>query len=123
MSDISKHTLQSLRDFIGDALADPDITPTEIAVAIRDELKELIEYHSVSKLQAEKTLSLLDNNNVDLSFTKFVTDDTYENFQDGLTFGGYTDNVKGDFKLDSPYINNNPQWGDDIIDFGNYKNK
>jgi len=115
MSEISKDTLRSLRDFIGDALADPEITPSEIAAAIRDELNDLIEYHQVARAQAEKTLSLLDGQT--------------ESSSDFANFAGLGSDDKIKFDLNSPYLNNQKDtidfssWGEDVIDFTDITNK
>ena len=104
MSKISKATLMSLRDFISDALSDPEITPYEIATAIRDELKDLIVYHRMAMAQAEQTLNLLNDRNAKqddrYNFARFRNVDTIEKIQDDLTFGKY------DFKLGSDYLDN-----------------
>ena len=63
MSELSKQTLLSLRDFIGDALSDPDVTPQEISRAIIDELTELVDYHTASRSKAKEALSLFDRSN------------------------------------------------------------
>ena len=118
MNELSRATLQSLRDFIGDALSNPDITPSEIATAIRDELNELIEYHSVAKAQAEKTLSLLGEQASPLS--------------DFVFLGGESSNDTVSFELNSDYLNQAAQpvdfdniagWGKDVIDFTNLTDK
>jgi hypothetical protein len=105
MSKISKQTLMSLRDFISDALSDPEITPIEIATAIRDELRELIEYHRLSMAQAEQTLDLLSNDTAEegnvYDFARWRKLDLLEETQDNITFGDYG------FKLNSDYLKGN----------------
>lgn len=100
----------SLRDFISDALSDPDITPIEIATAIRDELRELVEYHRISMAQAEQALDLLSNDTSDevnvYDFARWKKLGLTEDIQDDITFGDY--GFK--FKLNSTYLkddNNN----------------
>ena len=120
MSEISKDTLRSLRDFIGDALSDPEITPSEIASAIRDELNDLIEYHQVARAQAEKTLSLLDGQT-----------ESSSSFNDFVFLGGESSNDTISFELNSDYLNqaaqpidyDNFSWGKDVIDFGEIVDK
>jgi hypothetical protein len=56
----SDDILLSFRDFIGDALSDPDITATDIIDAIRDELLELQDFH---KIQGAKVSNLLNSLN------------------------------------------------------------
>ena len=102
MSDLSRNTLMSLRDFIGDALSDPDVTPQEIAQAILDELTDLVEYHSQARSKAKETLSLFSrNDDVSDAWEYFVKDDAVESAQDEITFGEYG------FKLNSNYLNDN----------------
>ena len=110
MSEISKDTLRALRDFIGDALADPGITPSEIAAAIRDELNELIQYHQVARAQAEKTLSLLDGKS-----------ESSSSFNDFVFLGGAPSNDTISFDLNSDYLSSG--WGNDVIDFNDLKDK
>ena len=118
--------LESLRDFIGDALSEPDINPTDIVHAIRDELSSLLDYHRVSADKAEKTLSLFSVSASDPSldsliddWTKFASDLETENAQDRLTFGDYDfyDTKSSDFRLNSPYLGGD----DDVIDFDVFK--
>ncbi len=128
MSDLSKNTLMSLRDFIGDALSDPDVTPQEIARAILDELTDLVEYHSEARSKAKETLSLFSKtDDISDAWDYFVKDEAVERVQDELTFGGY------DFNLNSDYIKFDNQKDDftflggapsnDTINFTNYVNK
>ena len=124
--------LESLRDFIGDALSEPDINPTDIVHAIRDELSSLLDYHKVSAEKAENTLKLFAAPEVDPSldsliddWTKFAVDHETESAQDIITFGEYEDNYK--FKLDSEFLNKAAEpydWkygSDDVIDFDIFK--
>lgn len=132
MTKISKQTLLSLRDFISDALSDPDISPDDIATAIRDELTDLIDYHRTAQIQAEKTLDLLSldketkefnddfnawlkepyfqDEKINRDFDNWFKDDVIEKIQDDLTYGNY------EFKLNSDYMNG-------PIDFNKFKNK
>jgi len=121
MSELSKQTLESLKDFIGDALADPEITPTEIAMAIRDSLTDLIEYHQVARAQAEKTLSLLDGQT-----------ESSSSFNDFVFLGGASSSDTISFDLNSEYLNQAAQpvdyenlgnWGKDVIDFNDLTDK
>jgi hypothetical protein len=132
MSELSKQTLLSLRDFIGDALSDPDVTAREIAQAIIDELTELVEYHSTAHSKAKEALSLLDrNDDVSDAWDYFVKDDAVESSQDLITFGDYENNYN--FKLSSDYLTQAGQpvdtdnlWGSvskDTVDFTNYMNR
>jgi len=129
--------LESLRDFIGDALSEPDINPTDIVHAIRDELSSLLDYHRVSADKAEKTLSLFSEAESDPSldsliddWTKFAVDHETESAQDRLTFGDYDYCDDSSFKLDSsylkPYVSGDDilRWkgnDDDVIDFDVFK--
>ena len=118
--------LESLRDFIGDALSEPDINPTDIVHAIRDELSSLLEYHKVSADKAETTLKLFGAPEVDPSldslindWTKFAVDHETEKAQDQITFGDYDFcDTKDTFKLNSPYLSS---YSDDVIDFDIFK--
>ena len=85
MSDLSKQTLLSLRDFIGDALSDPDVTPQEIATAIIDELTELVDYHTAARSKAKEALSLFDKSDS-------VSDQWKEVADDVISFGEITNN-------------------------------
>ena len=113
--------LESLRDFIGDALSEPDINPTDIVHAIRDELSSLLEYHKVSAEKAENTLKLFAAPEVDPSldsliddWTKFAVDHEVESAQDNITFGDYDKS----FNLNSPFLGS---YSDDVIDFDIFK--
>lgn len=126
MSDLSKNTLLSLRDFIGDALSDPEVTPQEIARAIIDELTELVDYHSEARSKAKETLSLLGNTD-DLSdaWEYFVKDEAEETSQDLLTYGEYGFALNSDYLTQAAQPVENP-WdnvGKDVVDFGDYSNK
>ena len=55
----AQRLLLSLRDFIGDALAEPDITPSDIVEAIRDELLELQDYHKIQSGKIDQLLNLI----------------------------------------------------------------
>ena len=85
MSELSKQTLLSLRDFIGDALSDPDVTPQEIASAIVDELTELVDYHTASRSKAKEALSLFDRSDS-------VSDQWREVSDDVISFGDTSNN-------------------------------
>ena len=122
MREPDHRVLESLRDFIGDALSEPDINPTDIVHAIRDELSSLLDYHRVSADKAETTLSLFSAHQPDPSvdaliddWTKFAVDHEVESAQDNITFGDYNN-----FKLSSDYLN--PYSSDDVIDFDIFKN-
>ena len=120
MTKLSKETLLSLRDYIGDALSDPDVTPQEIAQAILDELNDLVEYHSAAHSKAKETLSLFSKtDDISDAWEYFVKDDAIETAQDLLTYGEYG------FALNSDYLDQAAQpvdWNDskDIVDFGDY---
>jgi len=110
MSDISKQTLLSLRDFIGDALSDPDVTPQEIAQAIIDELTELVEYHSTAHSKAKETLSLFDRGDDITDRWREVSKPRYDNpYLDWLNANN------GDHFLGG--------MSDDTISFDYYSNK
>lgn len=55
----SDDLLLSLRDFIGDALSDPEISATDIIDAIRDELLELQDFHKIQGAKVSNLLNLL----------------------------------------------------------------
>lgn len=57
----SEYTLQSIKDFIGDALSNEEITPQELVDAIRGELQELGDYHRVAGAKAQKALNLFES--------------------------------------------------------------
>ena len=57
----SDYTLQSIKDFIGDALSNEQITPQQIVDAIRGELEELSDYHRVAGAKAQQALNLFDS--------------------------------------------------------------
>ena len=124
----TRQVLESLRDFIGDALSDDDITPQNIVEAIKDEITELLNYHQVAAGKAQKVLNLLgideDKEAEELSneWNRFRKMDSYEDAQDIITFGS---NQSDYFKLDSDFLNrlNDTKWNDDTIDFTDYKNK
>ena len=121
MREPDHRVLESLRDFIGDALSEPDINPTDIVHAIRDELSSLLDYHKVSAEKAENTLKLFAAPEVDPSvdaliddWTKFAVDHETESAQDNITFGNYDKS----FNLNSPYLSS---YADDVIDFDIFK--
>ena len=121
MREPDHRVLESLRDFIGDALSEPDINPTDIVHAIRDELSSLLDYHRVSADKAETTLSLFSAHQPDPSvdaliddWTKFAVDHEVESAQDNITFGDYDKS----FNLNSPYLGS---YSDDVIDFDIFK--
>jgi hypothetical protein len=127
MSELSKQTLLSLRDFIGDALSDPEVTPREIAQAIIDELTELVEYHATAHSKAKEALSLLDrNDDVSDAWDYFVKDEAVETAQDNLLFGDYNFNLSSDYLNDiqaAQPVDIDNMWGSsskDTIDFTNY---
>lgn len=124
----TRQILESLRDFIGDALSDDDLSPQNIVEAIRDELTDLLNYHQVAAGKAQKVLNLLgvdeDKAAEQLSneWNRFRKMDSYEDAQDIITFGSDQTDY---FKLDSDFLNklNDTKWNDDTIDFKDYKNK
>lgn len=130
----NKEILASLRDFIGDALSQPEISPTDILEAIQDELKELIDYHKIQGAKGQKLLDMLQTPEDVLDFSKRfqrkVAEDKVEDEIDKLTFGGYDFNLSSDYLYppaasDVPYIFGGE--GTDTISFnldaGKKKNK
>ena len=119
MFEPTNSVLASLRDFIGDALAEDGITPSDIIDAIRDELKELIDYHKIQGAKAQKVLDMLQSPDELLNFNDRFREiinekNVEEDFQDKLTYGGQ------EFVLNSDYLNNyNPSssFSDDTISF------
>ena len=71
----SERLLLSLRDFIADALAEPDISPTDIVDAIRDELKELQDYHKVQGGKIEKLLGMLNSSSPLSDFSEYLSNE------------------------------------------------
>lgn len=129
MSDLSKQTLLSLRDFIGDALSDPEVTPQEIAKAIIDELTELTDYHANAHSKAKETLALFSKtDDISDAWTYFVKDTVGDDWtweDDTITSA----ELEHPFKLSSDYLNINAadtvdlNETKDVLDFKNYKNK
>ena len=92
MFEPTNSVLASLRDFIGDALAEDGITPSDIIDAIRDELKELIDYHKIQGAKAQKVLDMLQSPDELLNFNDRFREiinekNVEEDFQDKLTYG------------------------------------
>ena len=71
----SERLLLSLRDFIGDALAEPDISPSDIIDSIRDELKELQDYHKVQGGKIEKLLGMLQVPDDVIDFSNYLSNE------------------------------------------------
>ena len=92
MSEGTDYTLQQLRDFIGDALTDENITPSQLVEAIETEIRDLLDYHQVSAARAQKVLNLLkqgtSTENV-YSFDRWKKYDFEDDAQDQITFGNY----------------------------------
>lgn len=111
----NKEILASLRDFIGDALAESDITPSDILEAIRDELKDLVDYHKIQGAKGQKLLDLLQTPDDVLDFSKRfqkqIAMDEVEDIEDNLTFGGYDFNLSSDYIVDNVY---RPQAAQDV---------
>ena len=60
MTTPSERLLLSLRDFIGDALSETDISAQDIVTAIRDELTELQDYHRIQNGKIEQLLDMIE---------------------------------------------------------------
>lgn len=103
----NQEILASLRDFIGDALAEQDITPSDILEAIQDELKELIDYHKIQGGKASKLLGMVQTPEDVVSFSdrfrEIISKDQVEDDQDHITFGGYDFNLSSDYITDNVY--------------------
>ena len=73
MTTPAQRLLLSLRDFIGDALAEPDITPADIIGAIRDELNELQDYHKIQGGKIDKMLAMLNEPEDVIDFSNYLS--------------------------------------------------
>jgi hypothetical protein len=91
-TDYTDYTLQQLRDYIGDALGNENITPSQLVEAIETEIRDLLDYHQVSAGKAQKVLGLLKQgtspDNV-YSFDRWKQYDYEDELQDVITFGKY----------------------------------
>ena len=81
MTTPSERLLLSLRDFIGDALSEPDITPLDIIEAIRDELKELQDYHKVQNGKIQKLLGMIQVEDDIPNFQSYLTANTIDELE------------------------------------------
>tara|TARA_R110002050_G_scaffold157264_3_gene285763 strand:- start:2899 stop:3306 length:408 start_codon:yes stop_codon:yes gene_type:complete len=127
MTEGTDYTLQQLQDFIGDALSDENITPSQLVEAIETEIRDLLDYHQVAAGKARKVLDLLGNGtsteNV-FNFERYRPIDVIDDIscaQGGVNipdafdlFGGYANDTisfddkfsnKYNFKLNSKFIN------------------
>lgn len=117
MFENNRAVLSSLRDFIGDALSESDISPSDIIDAIQDELRELIDYHKIQGAKAQKVLDMIKTPDDVITFSDRFHEiinnkDVVDDVQDSITFGNY------DFSLGSDYLPNPYKAsGNDVIKF------
>lgn len=126
MTEGTDYTLQQLQDYIGDALSDENITPSQLVEAIETEIRDLLDYHQVAAGKARKVLDLLGNGtspeNV-FNFERYRRVEGSDGSDNNLgvnipdafdLFGGYADDTisfdnkfsnKYNFKLNSKFIN------------------
>jgi len=111
MTTPAQRLLLSLRDFIGDALSEPDITPADIIEAIRDELKELQDYHKVQGVKINKMLAMLNEPEDVIDFNDYLTNnlDQFEIAEDlDRAINYYKGNSPDVIKFDEKNDNTNP---------------
>lgn len=108
MTEGTDYTLQQLRDYIGDALGDDNITPSQLVEAIETEIRDLLDYHQVAAGKARKVLDMLGNgtssDNV-FDFERFRAVET-----DDTPYSGLGVNIPDAFDLFAG-------GGDDVIKF------
>ena len=125
-NNFDEYILGNLKDWLGDALCDDEISPEDIGKTIRGEIEELVTYHRDAMLKAERLLTLLQGDTSeslsDLGFSDYMSLSAVEHLEDQNSY----DTINTwNFDLSSSYLDDVIKFTDniDFDSFDNNKNK